>query len=469
MSDRRNGPVRTKPQVDEINPVCDACSSKERDARERIRVTFPRPPLAVAGALVLANFLFPPAAHAPGAATPAVGAAPSFAAVTTLDLPPPAPEPSVDVPAAHVVRVAAGDTLMGILVDAGAAPGDAQDAITALKPVWNPRELRVGQDITLHFAADRLQEMRFAPALDRDVIVTRADGGHFASRAQLHPPTRVPELAAGVIHTSLFDAASEAGVPMSVLAEMIHAFSYDVDFQREVHPEDSFELIFERLQDESGKPVGAGNVLYASMTLGGMRLRLYRYTPTGGFADFFTARGESVRKALLRTPVDGARLSSGFGMRHHPILGYTKMHRGVDFAAPSGTPIMAAGDGVVESAGYSSSYGNLVVLHHNGTYETAYAHMSHIARGIRPGQRIHQGQLIGYVGATGRATGPHLHYEIRIHGDAVNPMSVKMQPGRQLAGKELAAFHAAADAVDHKLATLQGQTAVAAVTARQPE
>lgn len=433
-------------------------------------MTFPRPPLAVAGALVLANFLFPPAAHAPGATAPAIAAAPALAApaivLTTAPVP---PKPAIETPAPRLVRVVAGDTLMGILVDAGAAPADAQDAVTALQPVWNPRDLKVGQEIALQFAAERLQEMRFAPALDRDVVVARAGDGHFASHAQLHPLTRVPELAVGVIHTSLFDAASEAGVPMSVLADMIHAFSYDVDFQREVHPEDSFEVMFERLHDESGKPVGAGNVVYASMTLSGTRLRLYRYTPSGSFADFFTTRGESVRKALLRTPVDGARLSSRFGMRHHPILGYTKMHRGIDFAAPSGTPIMAAGDGVIKSAGYNSSYGNLVVLHHNGTYETAYAHMSHIARGIRPGQRVHQGQVIGYVGATGRATGPHLHYEVRINGAATNPISVKMQPGQQLAGKELGAFRTVADAVDHQLLVLHGQTAVAAVSARQPE
>ncbi|HEX7968340.1 MAG TPA: peptidoglycan DD-metalloendopeptidase family protein [Stellaceae bacterium] len=438
-------------------------------------MTFPRPPLAVAGALVLANFLFPPAAHAPGATVltgaTAPAAAHAVAAVPALALAsaPVLPETGIETQAARLVRVVAGDTLMGILVDAGVAPADAQDAITALQPVWNPRDLKVGQEIAMQFAAERLQEMRFAPALDRDVVVARAGDGHFASRAQLHPLTRVPELAVGVIHTSLFDAASEAGVPMSVLADVIHAFSYDVDFQREVHPEDSFEVVFERLHDESGKPVGAGNVVYASMTLSGTRLRLYRYTPSGSFADFFSARGESVRKALLRTPVDGARLSSRFGMRHHPILGYTKMHRGVDFAAPPGTPIMAAGDGVIKSAGYNSSYGNLVVLRHNGTYETAYAHMSYIARGIRLGQHVHQGQVIGYVGATGRATGPHLHYEVRINGAATNPMSVKMQPGQQLAGKELAAFRTVADAVDHQLLALHGQTAVAAVPARQPE
>jgi murein DD-endopeptidase MepM/ murein hydrolase activator NlpD len=424
-------------------------------------VTFPRPPLAAAAALLLVNIVLAPGAHAPAAAP-----AQTVAAMVTPTEP---AEPAPVVADTRVVRVETGDTLMGLLVEAGIPPADAQEVITALRPVWNPRDLKVGQEIALQFTAERLQELRFTPALDRDLIVQRADSGHFAARAEQRPLTRTVELATGAIHSSLFEAASDAGVPPTVLAEMIRAFSYDVDFQREIHPDDSFEMMFERLYDERGNAVGAGNLVYASMTLGTMHLRLYRYTPGNAGSDFFNARGESVRKALLRTPVDGARLSSGFGMRHHPILGYTKMHRGVDFAVPSGTPIMAAGDGVVRDAGWHGDYGNLVVLRHNGTFETAYAHMSRVAGNLHPGQRVRQGQVIGYVGATGRATGPHLHYEVRIRGQATNPMSVKMQPGQQLAGKELAIFQTVAAAVDHKLLALHGQTTVAAVGPHLPE
>jgi murein DD-endopeptidase MepM/ murein hydrolase activator NlpD len=424
-------------------------------------VNFPRPPLAAAAALLLVNILMAPSARAPAAAP-----APTMAAVTPVE----AAEPAPPVADSRIVRVEAGDTLMGLLTDAGAAANDAQEAIAALKRVWNPRDLKVGEEIALQFIAERLHELRFTPALDRDLIVERAEGGHFAARAEQRLLTRTVERAAGAIQSSLFEAAGAAHVPPAVLAEMIRAFSYDVDFQREIHPGDSFETMFERLYDEHGNAVGAGNLVYASMTLGATQLRLYRYTPGSGAPDFFNAHGESVRKALLRTPVDGARLSSGFGMRHHPILGYTKMHRGVDFAAPPGTPIMAAGDGVVTDAGWHGSYGNLVVLRHNGAFETAYAHMSRVASGLHPGQRVRQGQVIGYVGATGRATGPHLHYEIRIRGQATNPMSVKMQPGQQLAGKELVAFHAAADALDRKLLALrEGQTTVAAVGPQLPE
>ena len=421
----------------------------------------PRPPVAAATAFLLVNLVLAPGAHAPAAA-PA-------SAVAALVTPVEAAEPVPVVAESRVVRVETGDTLMGLLVDAGVAPVDAQEAIAALKPVWNPRDLKVGQDIALRFSAERLQELRFTPALDRDLIVQRGDTGHFIGRAEQRPLRRTVELATGAIHSSLFEAASDAQVPPTILAEMIHAFSYDVDFQREIHPGDSFEMMFERLYDDHGAAVGAGNLVYAAMTLGTTHLRLYRYTPGSGGSDFFTARGESVRKALLRTPVDGARLSSGFGMRFHPILGYTKMHRGIDFAAPSGTPIMAAGDGIIRDAGWHGDYGNLVVLRHNGTFETAYAHMSRVASGLHPGQRVRQGQVIGYVGATGRATGPHLHYEVRIHGEATNPMSVKMQPGQQLAGKELGSFHAVADAIDHKLLALHGQTTVVAAAPHLPE
>jgi murein DD-endopeptidase MepM/ murein hydrolase activator NlpD len=423
-----------------------------------------RPPVAITALFLLGNFPMAPAAGLSAAAPAAL--APATAASLA-----PAAQPDAQAPAdtavSHLVQVAAGDTLMGLLMDQGVAASDAQEVVEALKPVWNPRELKSGQKLALQFASAHLQELRLAPTIDRDVIVTRAGDGHFASHAAQHPLSRATELAHGVIRTSLFDAASEAGVPMPILAEMIHAFSYDVDFQREVQPDDSFEIVFDQLSDESGTAVGADNILYASMTLSGNTLRIYRYTPAGDTrADFFNAKGESVRKALLRTPVDGARLSSGFGMRMHPILGYTKMHRGVDFAAMTGTPIMAAGEGVVESAGPHGEYGNFVLLRHSSNFETAYAHMSRIA--THAGQHVHQGQVIGYVGATGRATGPHLHYEVRIHGDQINPLSVKMQPGPLLAGKDLAAFRAAAATVDRKLPVLRGEPVVAANVTAAP-
>ena len=192
----------------------------------------------------------------------------------------------------------------------------------------------------------------------------------------------------------------------------------------------------------------AGDIVYAAMTLSGKRMELYRFTPKSGNTDYLDPKGDSVRKTLMRTPIDGARLSSGYGMRKHPILGYTKMHRGVDFAAPRGTPIYAAGDGTVEVAGRKGAYGKYVRIRHNSTYKTAYAHMSRYGKGIKKGKRVKQGQIIGYVGSTGRSTGPHLHYEILVNGRQINPRRVKLPSGEKLKGQDLEAFAQARAEID---------------------
>lgn len=243
----------------------------------------------------------------------------------------------------------------------------------------------------------------------------------------------------GTIHGSLFEAAMAQGVPVAMLTEMIKIFSYDVDFQRDIQPDDRFELMFERGTD---KRFNDAKLLYASMTLSGKEIKLYRYADPQGNVDYYTAAGESAKKALLKTPVDGAKISSGFGMRFHPILHYTTQHKGIDFAVMTGTPVMAAGSGTVEVAGVNGSYGIYVRIKHDGSHETAYAHLSRLAKGIRPGSHVAQGQTIAYSGSTGRSTGPHLHYEVLVNEAQVNPMSVKFQSGRKLTGKELAKFQA---------------------------
>lgn len=380
---------------------------------------------------------------------------------------PPTPstyEPAAATPAVqpHIVQVRRGDTLMTLLARSGVASADAQEAIDTLRQVWNPRELRIDQEVVLDFGPTRLEAIRIAADLDRTVKVARGGDGRFASSAQQRPLMRVPRLATGTIRTSLYEAAMDGGVPPTVLTEMVRAFSYDVDFQRDIQPGDSFEVLYERITDKNGKTVATGDVIYAAMTLSGERLRIYRHLPSGASAsDFFNGSGQSVRKALLRTPIDGARLTSGFGARLHPILGYTMMHRGVDFGAPAGTPIMAAGDGVVEKIGPAAGFGNYVLLRHNATYETAYAHMSRFAAGLHPGSHVQQGQVIGYVGSTGRATGPHLHYEVHVNAIQVNPLSIKMEPGRKLAGTDLAAFQATVEEVGRQLLSLRRDTVVA--------
>ncbi|HUN50086.1 MAG TPA: peptidoglycan DD-metalloendopeptidase family protein [Candidatus Sulfotelmatobacter sp.] len=347
------------------------------------------------------------------------------------------------------VAVGRGDTLMKLLLGAGADASDSSEAVSALRAVVDPKRMQLGQEITLTFSQRddqmKLVGLNMAPSAERSVALSRGQDGSFAAKETVHPLAPSYVHSGGTIDSSLFQAAQDAGVPAAVMSEMVRLFSYDVDFQREVKPGDSFEVYFERMLDGGGHAVKNGDILYAAMTLSGHTLQYYRYKPSDQpDADYFNANGQSIRKALLRTPVDGAKLTSGFGMRLHPLLGFTTMHKGVDFGAPYGTPIMAAGDGTVEMAGWFGAYGKYVRIRHNATYSTVYAHMSAIAN-LRVGEHVHQGQVIGYVGATGRATGPHLHYEVHVNDVPVNPLSVRLPSGRNLDGKELARFHRAVD------------------------
>jgi len=352
----------------------------------------------------------------------------------------------------RMVEVGKGDTLMGLLVEAGISRAEAHDAIKALAEVYSPRNLRPGQALRLALQPSSLNKdrsdanaqllaMSLEPSADETVRVQRDDTAEgFLATTFERPLTRELVGGGGVIESSLFQAGQEVGVPTPVMIELIRAFSYDVDFQREVRKADDFELIYESHYDETGSLAKTGAVIYAALTLSGRRLELYRFTPKSGRADYFDPQGQSVRKALLRTPIDGARISSGFGMRKHPILGYSKMHRGIDFAAPRGTPVFAAGDAVVAQAGRNGSYGKYVRLRHTSSYDTAYAHLHRFAKGIQPGTRVKQGDVIGYVGSTGRSTGPHLHYEVLKQGRQMNPAELKLPSGEKLRGADLEAF-----------------------------
>jgi murein DD-endopeptidase MepM/ murein hydrolase activator NlpD len=289
--------------------------------------------------------------------------------------------------------------------------------------------------------------LRFAPDAEREIRLTRLDG-RFVAQALDRVLTRTEAYQTGTITASLFADGRSAGVPRSILAEMVRALSYDVDFQRDIHRNDRFEVVFESYLDEDGEAVKTGELLFAGLRVQGRLIELYRFAPNGGGNDFFTPKGQSARKALLRTPVDGARISSAFGIRKHPILGYSKLHRGVDFAAPSGTPIYAAGDGTVERAGRFGSYGRYVRIKHSSLYGTAYAHLSRIAKGIQAGAKVKQGQIIGTVGSTGRSTGPHLHYEVLVNGKQVDPRKVKVAEGDHLTGADLKSFRAVRNAID---------------------
>ncbi|WP_169565983.1 peptidoglycan DD-metalloendopeptidase family protein [Sneathiella limimaris] len=385
-----------------------------------------------------------------------------------------ATEPTPAGPTIKTVSVEKGDTLMKVLTRAGANRQESHEAITVLSSVFDPRRLKIGQDVTLSFTEEasgddanaepefKLLSISLNEDVDREVAVVRNPDEGFKAQETVISLEKKMARAGGTIDNSLFLSASQAGLPTSVIIDLIRIFSYDVDFQREIQPGDSFEVFFERFVDEDGRPLKEGEIQWASMTLSGTQISLYRYkTSDDGVTDYYTEKGHSVRKTLMRTPIDGARLTSSFGKRKHPILGYTKMHKGADFGAPRGTPIMAAGNGVVEVAGRNGGYGNYVRIRHTTEYKTAYAHMKGFAKKIRKGARVKQGQIIGYVGSTGRSTGPHLHYEVHKNGRQINPMSVKLPAGRKLKGKMLTAFENYTKDVDQEVASIPLSTQVA--------
>jgi murein DD-endopeptidase MepM/ murein hydrolase activator NlpD len=373
----------------------------------------------------------------------------------------------------QTVRARRGDTLAGILVRAGVPGSEVQAAITALSNHYDPRRIRAGQEIILAFAPNPVETaitdagpgyfkgLIVEPDFGHEVRVSRHEDSGFTAEKVKKTLARTMARAEGRIELSLYLAGKKAGLPDTTLAELIRAYSWDVDFQRDIRRGDGFQVMYERVSNDDGRVVRASKITFASLTLSGKPHPIYRFTTADGHTNYYDNKGHSARKALMRTPIDGARLSSGYGKRKHPILGYTKMHRGVDFAASRGTPIYAAGNGLVTYAGRKGAYGNYIRIRHNSEYSTAYAHMKGFKRGVRRGTRVNQGQVIGYVGTTGRSTGPHLHYEILRAGRQTNPMRVKMPSGRKLKGKELKKFQTARDEIDAQFRALATSSLVA--------
>ena len=242
-----------------------------------------------------------------------------------------------------------------------------------------------------------------------------------------------------VILESLYRAATKQKIPANIIVEFARIYGFQVDFQRDIRKQDSFQIMYEVFVDDNDKIIEEGNIIFANLKLSGENNSLY-YFDKKGSEGHYDKNGKSVKKALMKTPINGARLSSPFGMRKHPIDGFNKMHRGTDFAAPMGTPIMASGDGVIKKAGWCGGGGNCVVIKHNSTYKTVYAHMKNFAKGIRSGVRVKQGQIIGFVGSTGKSTGPHLHYEVIVNGKKINSQTLKLPSGKILKGSEREIF-----------------------------
>ncbi len=388
-----------------------------------------------------------------------------------------------------------GDTLVGALTDAGVSQEDASAAVMAMQSVYDPRSVRAGETFDITFstrppianvinittinlssidASDEddssndamvepvettpvgnLLKFTFSPTVEHEVTVTRAADGSYTAQDVVKKLVARTHRAGATIDSSLYLAAMQAGIPADVVVDMIHMFSYKVDFQRELKPGDSFQVLYDYYYTPDGQPAKQGNISFASMNLGDRTITLYRYQADPDEpADYFDATGQSAKGFLMKTPVDGARITSGFGMRFHPVLGYSRMHKGIDFGVPVGTPVMAAGAGTIQLEGHLGGYGNYVRINHGNGYATAYGHLSRFAPGIHIGSRVRQGQIVAYSGNTGMSTGPHLHYEILIGGNQTNPLKVKVATGRKLDGRDLHRYLDSRIRTDDLLASL---------------
>jgi len=362
-----------------------------------------------------------------------------------------------------------GETFVDALKRAGVRATDRNDAALEFGKLQNLRRLRPGQAFALTLAepnktifqlyteeedefSQHLVAMKFRADPESRILLNRDAKGKFLAEKTAVKITRELMTIKGNIEGSLYVSAKAQGAPDRAIANLANAFAYDVDFQREIFGGDEFEAIFEVNYDDEGQLVSSGDILFARLKWRGKvkEKGYYRFASKNGGskADFFDREGQSAKRLLMKTPIDGARLSSGFGTRKHPILGYRKAHKGVDFAARRGTPIYAAGDGVVERANRYGSFGNYIKIRHSNGYKTAYAHLKGFRKGIRAGKRVEQGDVIGYVGTTGRSTGPHLHYEVHLRGKQVNPQKLKIATGVELKGEELKRFKTARDEID---------------------
>ncbi len=360
-----------------------------------------------------------------------------------------------------------GDTLLALLRDQGATAEEARAIISALGLPGRDGTLKEGVKLRILMAASapgkRLQPVRVIVANDTAVesIIALSDLGKYVSVdvASFNAAMQTASAAAdddedetegGVrLYNSIYETAMRDKVPMPVIEDMIRIYSYDVDFQRKVQPGDSFEVFYAGEDETPGSVDAKNEVLFAALTVDGETKKYYRFqTNDDGVVDYYDETGKSAKKFLVRKPVNNGIMRSGFGGRVHPILGYTRAHTGVDWAAPYGTPIFASGNGTVEKVGWEGGYGKFIMLKHSNGYETAYGHMTAYAKGIEPGKNVRQGQVIGFVGSTGLSTGAHVHYEIRVNGRFVDPMRIRLPRGRSLEGPILAGFEQERDRLD---------------------
>ena len=346
-------------------------------------------------------------------------------------------------PKVETIKLRRGETLIGLLKRAGIANKNAHAAVNQLNKITNLRKLQRGQEIRLTRSAGNtreIHEMRLRDKFDEEAVVEHIDTTYKATR-EVIKTIELTHLVEGIITDNLYLSSRRAGLPDSVIIELIRMMSFNVDFEREIRQGDQFEVYFERRYAPSFNDTENGRILHVNLALKKQPVNATWYEDDAGNGGYFDDKGASTRRALMKTPLDIAVVTSTYGRRKHPVLGYTRMHKGVDFRARTGTPIMAAGDGVIEMSARNGSYGNYIRIRHNDTYKTAYGHLSRYSKGIKRGKRVKQGQIIGYAGATGRVTAAHLHYEVLVGGQQSNPMTLKLPTGRVLGDGDLASFN----------------------------
>ena len=341
-------------------------------------------------------------------------------------------------------KVKEGDTYESIINGINIPQKEKKLFLKAVTKNKNLKILRLNQNIYFKIdkrSSPKILEFKIEVSKKKEIIfVKNIDNESFNSKKIEKNLNKVITFKEGVIRTSLYNTAINLNIKPNVIIEFARLYGFQVDFQRDIWKNDSFQIIYEEFKNEEGKVIENGEIIYANLNLQNKDIQLYKFEYEKNKIDYFDENGKSMRKTLMKTPINGARLSSSFGKRKHPILGFTKMHTGTDFAAPKGTPIMASGDGLVVRAKWCGGGGNCVKIKHNSVYQTVYAHLSKFGRGIKKGTRVKQGQIIGYVGSTGLSTGPHLHYEVIENGKKINSQKLKLPSGKVLKGKQRKLF-----------------------------
>ena len=342
-------------------------------------------------------------------------------------------------------EIKSGDSIQKILKSYKIKNKEIQNIINQYKKYGDPNRLLVGNKIGV-IVEKKLPEKNnsivnfFVPITKSiSIEISKDEEGTITSSKIITKLYKRKVLAENVIENNLYSSAINAKVNPETIIEFARIFGFEIDFQRDIRKNDYFKILYEKYFDENGEFIKSGSILFAHMSVNNREIILYKFGDDKNYG-YFDINGKSVEKALMKTPINGARLSSSFGMRKHPILGFNKMHRGTDFAAKTGTPIMASGSGTIMLAKWCAGGGNCVKIKHNSTYETIYAHMQTFAKGVRKGRKVKQGQIIGYVGSTGMSTGPHLHYEVIINGKKVNSQTLNLPSGKVLKNNERQLF-----------------------------